>query len=147
MRYTRTWRRRRLSLPIVSEDSAAREPRLWLADAEAHGKNRDGGKQVFGAMRDPKWKTSQDAADRAAIAAAKHHHAIAREIHARIRDAGLTRKEAAQKAGMNVNTLGRILNGTKSPTLYQLHRIAGAVGVPFLGGYPRPGDRTLNDAG
>lgn len=147
MRFTRTSRHPRLSLRVVSGESAAREPRLWLADAEAHGKNREGGKQVFGVVLDPEWKTSQDAADRAAIAAAKHHHAIAREIQARIRDAGLSREEAAQKAGMNVNTLGRILNGTKSPTLYQLHRIAGAVGVPFLGGYPRPGDRTLNDAG
>ena len=59
----------RLSLGVVSEESVARESRLWLADVEAHGKNRDGGKQVFGVMRDPEWKTSQDAADRAAIAA------------------------------------------------------------------------------
>lgn len=48
---------------------------------------------------------------------------------------------------MNLYTLHRILNGTTSPTLYQLHRIAGAVGVPFIGGYPRRGDQTLNDAG
>lgn len=128
----------------MSED---REPRLWLADDSAHGKNRNGGRHVFGVTRKPQWKPAHTDAEKASRAAAKHHHKIAREIVARIRDAGLTRAEAATRAGMNVNTLGRIINGTTSPTLYQLHRIAGAVGVPFLGGYPNPDEGTLDDAG
>jgi transcriptional regulator with XRE-family HTH domain len=64
-----------------------------------------------------------------------------------MRDVGLTVDETAAKCGMSAATLRRYLNGTNHPTIYDLHRIALAVGVPFIGGYPRRGDKSLNDAG
>lgn len=64
-----------------------------------------------------------------------------------MRDAGLNHAETARLGGINVDHLGRILSGRTYPTLYDLHCIAIAVGVPFQGGYPRRGDKSLTDAG
>ena len=100
----------------------------------------------FGVVLRPRWR-SASGADRAALAAAQHQHDISRQAKARMRDAGLNNAETAKRAGMNVDTLGRILNGRTYPTLYDLHCIATAVDVPFLGGYPRSDDRTISDAG
>lgn len=117
--------------------TGGREPREWLADADV---------DKFGVIRKPRWK-SAGSADRAALAAAQHQHDISRQAKARMRDIGLNNAETAKRAGMNVDTLGRILNGRTYPTLFDLHCIATAVEVPFVGGYLRPGDRSINDAG
>lgn len=125
------------------------QPRDWLADAPPPAGAATSRPRTFGHVLNPVWKRPSDSADiaeRAALHAAKHQHDIARQIRARMRDGGLTVEETAAKCGMSAATLRRYLNGTNHPTIYDLHRIGLAVGVPFMGGYPRRGDKSLNDA-
>lgn len=88
-----------------------------------------------------------DISEVAALQTAQYQHELARQIRARMRDAGLTAERTAAKCGMSAATLGRYLNGDNHPTIYDLHRIALVVGVPFQGGYLRRGDKSLTDAG
>lgn len=137
--------------PAMPRRTTGSQPRDWLVDAPVS--RPDGGTRrprTFGQVFAPEWKEPSEGAEIAELAAletAKHQHELARQIRARMRDVGKTVEETAAECGMSAATLRRYLNGTNHPTIYDLHRISLVVGVPFQGGYPRRGDKSLTDAG
>lgn len=94
--------------------TTAHEPRGWLANAPTPDGNSNAKRErTFGRDLHPDWKTVADdttLSEQAALETAKYQHELARQMHARMRDAGLTVKQTAKKCGMSEATLRRFLN-------------------------------------
>lgn len=103
------------------------EPRDWLATDDP---------RAFGRNKPVRWQRPRGKADRALVAAAITQHEFAKAVRAHLRGTGTTTQTLADRAGLTIDQLRRILRGEVHLTLADMHLIAAHAGLRLPGGAP-----------
>lgn len=102
------------------------EPRSWIADIPGNG--------TFGRKKPVQWRRPRSKSDRALVEAARIQHEFAKAVRARGRATGVTTDTVAEKAGLTIGQLRRILRGEVHLTLADMRLIAIHAGLDLTGG-------------
>lgn len=95
------------------------QPRSWLHHQGAFGY----------AARPQDWRPANSSAERAALAAAKQHHELVKQVRLLKPVHGLTDDDLARELAVSTATIRRYLNGTSAISLVAFHHLAQTVGL------------------